>query len=455
MDNKKTLVVGMARSGIAAAKMLMDRGALVRITDVKLETELDGSMCEIKHENVEWRLGERAEDMLTDVDCVVISPGIPIDHTVVKKAKEKGIEVVGELELAYRYAQGTLIAITGTNGKTTTTTLTGEIFKNAGRRTYVVGNIGYPYSAVAASTRADDVVVCEVSSFQLESIVKFHPSVAVVLNITEDHLNRHGTMDKYTNLKARVFENQTSEDFAVLNYDDPDVRGMSEGIKGTKLWFSRQDVPPMGAFVENGALVFGTPEKHRTICNLDEISIPGPHNLENAMAATCIAMAKDVPPPVIRHSLRTFAGVEHRIEFVRELDGVRYINDSKGTNIDSTLKAMQTMTVPTVILLGGSEKGVDMRPLAEALKGSTIIHAVLIGETAEKIAKLLDGVGFAAYEHAGYSLDEAVNRARAKAVPGGNVLLSPACASFDMFKDCEHRGKEFKRIVNELRPGDI
>lgn len=449
-DQKRALVVGMARSGIWAAKLLISAGYAVRINDLKTEAEFEGALDELRLANIEWRLGEKAEDALTGIDLVVISPGIPIDHAVVKVAREKGIELIGEIELAYRYAKGKLIAITGTNGKTTTTSLTGEIFQNAGRQTYVVGNIGFPYTAIAEQTKSDDVVVCEVSSFQLESIDAFHPSIAAILNITEDHMNRHFTMRRYSELKARVFENQGTDDFLVLNYDDSQVKAMAEDAKAKVLWFSRVGAPPYGAFVRDNQIVFGTEREHRAVCPTGEVGIPGPANLENALAATCIAMAADVPPPVIRHTLRTFKGVEHRLEFVRELDGVRFVNDSKGTNVDSTLKAIASMDRPTVIILGGYDKKVDMTALCEALTCSEITDAVLIGETAAILEKGLLEAGFRRFVHAGYDFRLAIEKACALSVPGGNILLSPACASFDMFGDYEQRGETFKRIVNEL-----
>ena len=450
MQGRKVLVVGMARSGVAAARMLLDLGAEVRIADQKTEADFGDQLSELKLEGVEWRLGEPAEGLLDGMDLLVVSPGVPVTHPAVTEARRRDIPVVGELELASRHAQGRLIAITGTNGKTTTCTLTGEIFKNAGKLTYVVGNIGYPYSAVALKTRPEDVTVCEVSSFQLETVERFHPSITAILNITEDHLNRHGTMAVYTQLKARVFENQTADDTLILNYDDPALREMASSARSRVRWFSRTAIPPKGAFVAGGSVVYGTADDYRAICVADEIAIPGPHNLENALAATAIAMCAEVPPPVIRHTLRTFKGVEHRIEKVRELDGVTYINDSKGTNVDSTLKAIATMAKPTVMILGGYDKHVDMTRLTRAIPGSQIEKVVLIGDTAAEIQKGLDEAGFTAYVHAGHDFEKAVLMARDMAEPGWNVLLSPACASFDMFQDYEQRGRAFKAIVLSL-----
>lgn len=450
MKNKNVLVVGMARSGIAAAKLLSERGAHVRISDIKTKDQFTDGLKELERPGIEWRLGEKSETLLDGMDLLVISPGVPIDKPVVVKAKEMGIPVIGELELAYRMSQGSVVAITGTNGKTTTTTLMGEIFKNMGKRTFVVGNIGYPYSAVAAQTQPDDVVVAEVSSFQLETIDTFHPTISAILNITEDHLVRHGTMEVYIALKARIFENQHEDDTVVLNYDDPIVRGLEKQPLCNVIYFSRTQVPPCGAYVRDGEIVFRWDGVDKAICPAAEVYIPGPHNLENALAATAMAMAAGVPAAVIRHTLRTFKGVEHRIEFVREIKGVRFINDSKGTNVDSTIKAVDTMKTDTVLIAGGSDKHTSFEPLCKAIVRSKIRHVVLIGDTAPQLERQLKEAGFESIEHAGYDFQKAIDMAFRRAECGWNVLLSPACASFDMFTDYEHRGREFKRIVGEM-----
>jgi len=456
MSGLRVLVFGMARSGIAAVSLLRMRGAHVIAADEKPGDELGDQVSALAGvEGVELRLGEPAEPLLDGIDMLVVSPGIPATHAAIAAARRMGIEVIGELELAYRLGQGRLIAITGTNGKTTTTALTGDIFKNAGKQTYVVGNIGSAYSSVAGITHEDDILVCEVSSFQLETVDKFHPSMAAILNITQDHLDRHVDMECYISLKMRVYANQSADDIVVLNYDDPIVRGMSEHTKGRVIWFSRTQIPPsVGAYISNGAIVYGAPGAERAVCAAGDVFIPGPHNLENALAASAIAMAAGVPAPVIRHTLRTFKGVEHRLEFVRELDSVRFINDSKGTNADSTLKAVQAMDRPTIIILGGYDKHVDFTELAAQLaRDDGITAAVLIGETAAQLARQLRGAGFTNIHMLGSDFESAVTKAfsLAKTIRGeGCVLLSPACASFDMFKDFEHRGAEFKRVVSAL-----
>ena len=452
MKGKKVMVLGMARSGIAAAQLLLSRGAQPWLCDTRQEAAFDGALDELKAAGAVLCLGEdHPEDRLEGLDALVVSPGIPVTHPAVVRAKALGIEVMGEIELAYRESKGLLLAITGTNGKTTTTTLLGEIFKNAGKRTHVVGNIGTPYSGAAIDMRPGDVTVCEISSFMMETSSKFHPSVSAVLNISEDHLNRHGTMEVYVGLKERIFENSGAEDWVVLNYDDPWTRDMANRAHCQVAWFSSRNPVPCGAFVQEGMIVFGSPESAKPVCPAAEVYIPGEHNLKNALAATAMAMLSGVPAPVIRHTLRTFKGVEHRIEFVRELDGVRFINDSKGTNVDSSIQAVRAMDRPTVLMLGGSDKEADLHPLCEEITRTPIIHCVLIGKTAPKWEAALEKVGYHAWTHAGYDFEKAVNLAFALAPEGGNVLLSPSCASFDMFKDYEERGRIFKDLVNALK----
>ena len=419
-EKKKVLVVGMARSGVAAAQLLRASGAVVTVNDSKTEEELGQQLSPLQGLQLEKRFGCGAMELLEGKDCLVVSPGIPDTAPFIVRAREMGIYVIGELELAAQLSRGTLVAVTGTNGKTTTVSLLGEIFANSGKVTHVVGNIGYPFSLASLISRQED-------------------------------LNRHGTMEVYTALKMRVFKNQTAEDFAVFNADDPAQNGLAGQVKSKVLEFSRKKEVANGAFVRNGEIWFAMNGSERRVCRTEEILIPGPHNLENALGAVCVAAAMNVPAPVIRHSLKTFRGVEHRIESVRELDGVEYINDSKGTNTDSTIKAVQTMTQPTVIILGGYDKHASFDPLSREIVNSPMIrHAVLIGETAELIQNSLERAGFTSVTHAG-SLREAVQISRNLASKGWCVLLSPACASFDMFKDYEERGRVFKEIVHELK----
>ena len=452
-EGKKVLVVGMARSGVAAAQLLVKHGALVTVNDSKTREELGDVLSPLENLPVQWALGCPAMDVLAGQDVLVISPGIPDSVPFVKKAKADGIYVIGEVELAYQLTTGQMVAVTGTNGKTTTVSLLGEIFANAGKTTHVVGNIGYPYSLAGLSSKQDDMIVCEISSFQMETADIFHPKVAALLNITEDHLNRHGDMATYTAMKMRIFRRQTEEDYAVFNDDDPALQPLIPQVKSHVLLFSRKHEVPEGAFARDGKVVLRLNGQEKIVCAADEIYIPGPHNLENALAAVCVAGAMGVSTEVLRHTLQTFKGVEHRIEFVRELEGIRYINDSKGTNVDSTIKAVQTMTRPTAIILGGYDKHCDFTPMVKEMLASPMIReAVLIGVTADQIHATLLKEGFDANRiHRAATLEDAVQQCRALAEDGWNVLLSPACASFDMFSDYEARGRIFKEIVAGLK----
>ena len=449
--DKKVLVVGMARSGVAAAKLLHKAGAKVIINDNKTAEQLGDALLPLQGLDIEYALGRPAGECLDGIDAMIISPGIPDTAGFVVKAKEMGIYVTGELEMAHQLSSGEMVAITGTNGKTTTVSLLGEIFRNAGRTTHVVGNIGYPYSAAGFDSADSDMFVCEVSSFQMETAETFHPRCGALLNITEDHLNRHGTMENYALTKMRMFQNMTAEDVAVFNADDPALAPYIPMVKARVMLFSRKQEVENGAFVRDGVIMtcFGGVET--AVCPAADVYIPGPHNLENALAACCMATACGVEAAVIAQTLRTFTGVEHRIEFVRELEGVRYINDSKGTNVDSTIKAIQTMDRPTAIILGGYDKHCDFTPMVQEMLGSEYIReAVLIGVTADQIERQCRENGYTNL-HRASTLKDAIDQCRALSADGWNVLLSPACASFDMFPDYEARGRIFKELVNELK----
>ena len=451
LTGKRILVVGMARSGVAVAQLLCKCGATVLLSDKKTKEQLGDSVQALEGLNCEWFVGQGPEAAMEKADVLLISPGVPIDAPVVKMAQEKGIPVTGELEVAAQLCAGLQVALTGTNGKTTTVSLLGEIFRAAGKIAHVAGNIGYPLSAAAMESTQDDAVVVEVSSFQLETTERFHPRVAAVLNLTPDHLNRHYTMENYAAVKRHIFDCQTENDVAVLNYDDAACRDMAKGLKAKVAYFSRKEELAEGAFVRGGQIVLRWKGEEKIICPTGEVFIPGPHNLENALAAAMMAYAAGVPAPVIRHVLRTFRGVEHRIEPVRDLCGVRWYNDSKGTNVDSTIKAVETMTAPTVLILGGSDKGTPFDELAEVIvKSGQIKDVVLCGATGPKIEKALLDAGYTAIHHA-KTYEETVEMCRSLAVEGGNVLLSPACASFDMFSDYEQRGRIFKELVNNLK----
>lgn len=448
-SGKKILVCGMARSGVAAAKCLYEEGAIVTISDNKTEEQLAAALEPIANLPIEKALGGKEVDMKA-FDLLVTSPGIPLTAPILVKAKEAGLPVIGELECGAEISRAPLYAITGTNGKTTTTTLVGEIFKNMGKVTYLTGNIGYPITACARDAQEDEIMVTEVSSFQLETITEFHPHVAILCNITEDHLNRHGTMQEYIRMKMRIFENMTKEDYAVLNADDATVAAMADKIPCTPAFFSRKRKVELGTYAENGEMFFVKDGETRKIMDTADIYIPGNHNLENALAGAALAMLAGVPAPVVRHTLMTFKGVEHRIETVKTVDGVTYINDSKGTNVDASVMAVRAMKAGTVLLAGGSDKHTDFTPFAEEIIKSKVHTVVCLGMTGPQIRDTLRKCGFTSIVEAATFAD-AVNKARAIAKPGENVLLSPACASFDMFSDYEQRGRVFKQLVNEMK----
>lgn len=444
-NNKKVMVVGMARSGIAMAKLLLDIGARVVIYDAKQpeQLNLDGL------EACENACGKDAMSFMLEADVLALSPGVPTRLPFIKRAVELGKPVIAEIELGWQAAPASYVCITGTNGKTTTTALVGEMFKNSGRRTHVLGNIGVPICDKVKDILPDDVVVAETAALQLETIDKFRPCAGAFLNLTEDHMDRFLTMDNYARCKMRLFENQTKENFAVLNMDDPEVCLRSKEISSTKLWFSTQAEVQEGAFLRGENIIYRYGGIENSLCSVSDVLIPGIHNLQNALAGICLASCMGVSVEAIVHTLKTFPGVEHRIEFVREIAGIRFINDSKGTNPDATMKAVQAMTRPTVLILGGYDKQSEFTSLFECLK-PTVRSVVLLGQTQQKLENAAKEANFSDVELAD-TFDDAVLKARAIASDGMNVLLSPACASWDMFEDFEKRGERFKRIVRELK----
>ena len=452
MERQKTaLVVGMARSGIASAKLLAKNGYRVIINDLKRDISgLFEALGDIEFVN---GLGAPPEAFLEETVLMVLSPVIPIFRPFVKSAIDMGIEVIGEIELGYRYCDrgSKFVCIGGTNGKTTTTALTGEIFKTAGRNTFVLGNIGIPICEHAEEVKAGDFVVAETASLQLESIVDFRANAAGLLNITEDHINRFGSMEAYIAAKVRMFENQTEEDFAILNLDDPIVRGMANKTKARVIYISLESEPEEGAFIRDGSIMWRFDGREVKVLPISELRIPGEHNVQNAMCAIALSLCMGIELEPLRKTLREFPGVEHRIEFVREKNGVQYINDSKGTNPDSTIKAVRAMGRPTILLLGVGEydKFSDFVPLFKEFNGK--VKAVIAsGKTVPEILTAADATGFTNVVVCSDGLKEMVKLAESMAKPGDTVLLSPAAASWGMFDDFEHRGRVFKDIVKKL-----
>ncbi|MBB6217007.1 UDP-N-acetylmuramoylalanine--D-glutamate ligase [Anaerosolibacter carboniphilus] len=446
---KSVLVVGLATSGIPTVNTLIQQGAKVTVNDVKNEEQLHEIINALSGNDVSYILGGHPEDV-SQFDILVLSPGVPTDLPFISKARENGILVIGELELAYRLCIGKFIAITGTNGKTTTTALTGEIFKNAQKETYVVGNIGVAAISKSLEATKEAVMVTEVSSFQLESIIDFKPHIAAILNITPDHLNRHKTMENYIAAKANIFKNQETTDFVVLNADNEETCALAGRTKSQVIFFSRKHDLDEGAFLVNGNIVVKEEGKnYAVVCSAKELNIPGNHNLENALAATAIAYWGGIDIQIIARTLKEFKGVEHRTEIIAEIQGIRFINDSKGTNPDASIAAIKGMETPIILIAGGMDKGSEFEELIQAFEGK-VKYMILLGETASKIRMTGEKLSFNNSIMV-KNMEEAVEQAYKLAVNGDTVLLSPACASWDMYKSYEHRGEHFKDCVESLR----
>ena len=445
LAGRRVTVVGLAKSGIAAARLLHAAGADVTGADAKPVDALGRDAAALRDLGV--RLTTDAAAAVDGATLVVVSPGVPLDSPQLAPARARGVPIIGELELGWRAMEADTIAITGTNGKTTTTALTGALLAEQPRPVLVGGNIGTPLATHALTFPVDGLVVAEVSSFQLETIETFQPRVAAVLNITPDHLDRHGDFAAYVDAKARIFLNQTAADCAVLNADDVPTAALASRTRAHVLWFSRQRALAHGVFVRHGWVAAKLNGHVEEIMPLGEIGLRGQHNVENVLAATACALWLGLPAAAIRRAVGRFRAVEHRIEFVRDLRGVQFYNDSKGTNVDSSIKALESFSERVVLIAGGKGKGQDFTPLAAAARGR-VGHVVTIGEDGPKIAAAMSAAGVAA--SAAPTMAAAIDAARAQAGPGDVVLLSPACASFDMFNNYEHRGDVFKKLVGIL-----
>ncbi len=449
-QNKRVAVLGLGKSGLAIAKVLASKGARVIASDSRTREELQDVAAQLP-EGVDIEAGSHANACM-EADLIVVSPGVPVGLPVLQAAEADGVEVIGEIELAYRLARdghgAPIIAITGTNGKTTTTTLVGEIFKAAGLNAPIGGNIGHPLVLLAEDPV--DWLIAEISSFQLETVHQFRPRIAAMLNFTDDHLNRHGTREAYFAAKKRLFAQQGAEDWAVINADDPALAGLIETLPSRMLPFSLSGRVSRGVVVSDGWIVWRQDEDEVPVAPIADIQLRGAHNLENCLAATAMALAAGIAPGTIAHTLREFRAVEHRIEPVAMIDGAQWYNDSKGTNYDSTVKAIESFTEPLVLIAGGRDKGGAITPLIDAV-ASRVAHTVLIGEAAPYFERVLRAAGYETISMAA-DLPAALQTARSHAVAGGVVLFSPACASFDMFKNYEERGRHFKEQVLALEP---
>lgn len=438
--DKKIMIAGLGKSGMAAWELLKEMGAEVCLFD-------GNSSLDISEYDVPVYLSDVPDEVLDALDFAVFSPGVPLSVPIAEKLKKKQIPVIGEIELAWMAEKGTVAGITGTNGKTTTTTLVGEIMKAAGGPVYVVGNIGNPYTKEVMKTTADSVTVAEISSFQLETVDTFRPRVSAILNITPDHLNRHGTMENYTDAKFRITENQTADDVCVLNFEDSRLRERAEKLSCRTVFFSSRQPLKNGLFQnEKGDIVDGRDGK--ILMNMRESNIPGDHNCENIMAAILMTRELGVPDNIIIQAVKSFHAVEHRVEYVCEKNGVVYYNDSKGTNPDAAIKGIHSMDRKTVLIGGGYDKGGGFEEWIGAFDGK-VTKLLLLGETGKRIAETAEKMGFFAYEFTD-TLEQAVKRAAEIAKPGEAVLLSPACASWDMFDSYEQRGNLFKEYVLKL-----
>ena len=447
--NKNVLVIGLGRSGKAAVQAALKLGAKVYVQDSMRAEEVDPQLLAfLEGRDVTCYFGQNPEDM-SIFDMLILSPGVSPELDFIREAKDKGAEIIGELEIAYRIGHGNYIAITGTNGKTTTTTLVGEIFEKAKKKTYVVGNIGVAVISKALSAEEDSWLITETSSFQLETTKYFKPVVSAILNLTPDHMDRHKTMENYGKAKAKIFENQDESQHLVINYDDKACFALAENCKAKVVPFSRTQTLDFGAFVEDGRIVVRD-ENGRTIpfCRADELIIPGSHNLENALAAAAVAYFAGIDPEVITQGLKEFQGVEHRIEYCGQIDGVRFVNDSKGTNPDASIKAVEAMEGGIVLIAGGYDKGSSYEELIKAFNGK-VKHMVLLGKTATKIKETAEKLGFT-NSIIVKDMEECVKEGFRLAEPGDTVLLSPACASWDMYTSFEQRGEHFKNCVARL-----
>jgi UDP-N-acetylmuramoylalanine--D-glutamate ligase len=445
LNNKKALVVGLGKSGVASALFLNARGARVTVSDTKTEDQLREEIPVLLDHGIAVETGGHGDRTFRGQNLIVVSPGVPVDAAPLVQARAQGETVIGEVELAAQFLSGPIVAITGSNGKTTTTTLVGEIIAAGGFQTAVGGNIGTPAISLVERVTPETVVVLEISSFQLETIQTFRPKVAVVLNVTPDHLDRHRTFETYAAAKARIFENQNVADFSILNADDPTCVEMVHKTQAQVFWFSRKKEVSSGAYVNDGRVLFRDQRGQHQIMLASEIPLKGSHNLENVLAGICVGMLMGCQSEQIRSVVRAFKAVEHRLEYVATVRGVQYFNDSKATNVDATIKALESFPANVHLILGGKDKGSDYSVLNDLIR-QRVKRVYTIGTAATKIESQIAEVEIV---HAD-TLETAVKRAAASATNGDIVLLAPACASFDQFNNYEHRGRVFKEIVHAL-----
>jgi len=443
---RSALVVGVARSGTAAARLLLRHGARVRAIDRRRREEIGGSVADLEGRGVELRFGPMDVSALEGCDLVVASPGVPADLPLFREAERRGIPIAPEIEVGFAVARAPIIAVTGTNGKSTTVELLGAIGRAAGRRTEVLGNIGTALSEGAEDVPEEGLLVVEVSSFQLELCTRFRPQVGVILNVTPDHLDRHRTLGRYAEIKARLFAFQTAEDFRVQPLGESRLDELLRPMRSKPLWFGFTDPTADGVWESEGVIQYRFAGREGSLLRRDEALLPGPHNTENICAAAAAAMATGIPARAIAKTLREFRGLPHRLALVAEIDGVRYVNDSKATNVDALKRALESFDAPIVLIAGGRDKDGDFAAIAPLIR-ERVRHAVYVGEAASKLERAWSQVP----SSRSATLEDAVATARSQTAPGMVVLLSPGCASYDMFRNFEERGARFEAAVIEIQ----
>lgn len=449
LKGKNILIIGLGISGVSTVKALNKLGSNIYILDRKKEEELRSFLYEIRDIDVELHLGTN-DFTLENIDLIVKSPGVPLHLDIFKKAKEMGVEFITDIELAYRLRPNTrFIAITGTNGKTTTTSLIGEYFNKGGLLAYVVGNIGIGLLWDLMNSKDDDIFLVETSSFQLESTKEFKPYISLILNLAPDHLDWHGGFENYVKAKKKIFKNQTKDDFLILNYDDVHLRKIDREANSNIIWFSLDKKLTKGVYIEDNYVVINDGHKTTKVIDINNIMLPGQHNLENVLASICIAWIMNIDLKIVRQVLENFPGVEHRIEYVDSIKGIKFYNDSKGTNIDASMRAIEAIEKPIILIAGGMDKGSDFDELIKSFNNK-VKALVLLGETKEKIKATAIKHGFNKV-YLVENMDEAVKTSFKLGTKGDNILLSPACASWDMYPSFETRGEDFKASVKKIR----
>jgi UDP-N-acetylmuramoylalanine--D-glutamate ligase len=451
LKGKKILVVGLARTGMATARFLARQGVKLKISEARPAGEVGAARKALQDLPMEWELGGHTDQFFSGADLIVVSPGVPMDIKPLAKARAKGTPVISEMELAFHFLHRPLIGITGTNGKTTTTTLIGAMLRSSGKKTFVGGNIGNPLIDYVGGPQEEEWVVAEISSFQLEGMVNFRPYISVLLNITEDHLDRYPNFQAYIQAKGNIFQNQGKDDYALLNADDPITFQFAHRIRPQVFLFSSQRAVPIGCFTEKGAIFFQGGDGPRERFGLDRLKIRGAHNWENIMAAIAVGKICGCPSEVLQKVIEEFPGLEHRLEWVKDIDGVSFFNDSKGTNVGSVVKSLMSFQEPVWLIAGGKDKGGEYTPLKKLI-GERVKGMALIGEAQKKMFEALGGLTETVRLK---TLEEAVHWTFSKASTGEVILLSPACSSFDMFENYQERGKRFKKIVQELNRHEL